>query len=39
MPEWNKGLQRGLILLKKNKLSNEFQREERSWQETPQFLG
>jgi len=33
------GLQRGLILLKKNQLSNVFQAEEKSWQENPLFLG
>lgn len=32
------GLQRGLVLLKKNKLSNDFQREGKSWPDAPHIL-
>lgn len=32
------GLQRGLVLMKKNKLSNDFQREGKSWPDAPHIL-
>lgn len=32
------GLQRGLVLMKKNKLSNDFQREGKSWPNTSHIL-